>query len=343
MTKDEDFKLLKIQNCVLRVNIHCDGCKQKVKKLLQRIEGVYQVNIDEEQQKVTVSGSVDSATLVKKLVRAGKHAEIWSHKTNQNQTQNQKQKTASNKDDSTANKGKKPNSSKNHEPSLKSKQKFPFDLEGLCFDGGDDEEQEDHEMQRIREKINQLALLKHQAEASAKKGNGGLMAAAAAVSNNGGNKAGKKGNGVAGQNIPVDQKTMAALKMKNELQQGGTNTGTNTNMHGDGRWGNDISSMMSFGGFHGNGGGVLGGSGGFPAMAGGGFPFNGSGPNAYMGLQNMHGFQQPQMLFNRSPFVPPSTGYYYNYGAAAAPPYDGGDHAGSHMFSDENTSSCRVM
>ncbi|KAH6814949.1 Heavy metal transport/detoxification superfamily protein [Perilla frutescens var. frutescens] len=321
MTKDEDFKLLKIQNCVLRVNIHCDGCKQKVKKLLQRIEGVYQVNIDEEQQKVTVSGSVDSATLVKKLVRAGKHAEIC-----------------------TANKGKKPNSSKNHEPSLKSKQKFPFDLEGLCFDGGDDEEQEDHEMQRIREKINQLALLKHQAEASAKKGNGGLMAAAA-VSSNGGNKAGKKGNSVAGQNIPVDQKTMAALKMKNELQQGGTNTGTNTNMsmHGDGRWGNDISSMMSFGGFHGNGGGVLGGSGGFPAMPGGGFPFNGSGSNAYMGLQNMHGFQQPQMLFNRSPFVPPSTGYYYNYGASAAPPYDGGDHAGSHMFSDENTSSCRVM
>ncbi|KAH6771551.1 Heavy metal transport/detoxification superfamily protein [Perilla frutescens var. hirtella] len=291
MTKDEDFKLLKIQNCVLRVNIHCDGCKQKVKKLLQRIEGVYQVNIDEEQQKVTVSGSVDSAILVKKLVRAGKHAEIC-----------------------TANKGKKPNSSKNHESSLKSKQKFPFDLEGLCFDGGDDEEQEDHEMQRIREKINQLALLKHQAEASAKKGNGGLMAAAAAVSSNGGNKAGKKGNSVAGQNIPVDQKTMAALKMKNELQQGGTNT----NMHGDGRWGNDISSMMSFGGFHGSGGGVLGGSGGFPAMAGGGFPFNGGGSNAYMGLQNMHGFQQPQMLFNRSPFVPPSTG-------------------------DENTSSCRVM
>lgn len=28
-----------LQTYVLRVNIHCDGCKQKVKKLLQRIEG----------------------------------------------------------------------------------------------------------------------------------------------------------------------------------------------------------------------------------------------------------------------------------------------------------------
>ncbi|KAK8714919.1 hypothetical protein V6N13_042264 [Hibiscus sabdariffa] len=84
MNKNQDFKLLKIQTCVLKVNIHCDGCKQKVKKLLRRIEGVYQVNIDAEQQKVTVSGSLDSATLIKKLVRAGKHAEVWSQKSNQN-------------------------------------------------------------------------------------------------------------------------------------------------------------------------------------------------------------------------------------------------------------------
>ncbi|KAG6412976.1 hypothetical protein SASPL_125671 [Salvia splendens] len=39
MTKAEDFKLLKIQTCVLRVNIHCEGCEQQVKKILQRIEG----------------------------------------------------------------------------------------------------------------------------------------------------------------------------------------------------------------------------------------------------------------------------------------------------------------
>lgn len=30
-----------LQTHVLRVNIHCDGCKHKVKKLLQKIEGTY--------------------------------------------------------------------------------------------------------------------------------------------------------------------------------------------------------------------------------------------------------------------------------------------------------------
>ncbi|XP_010533396.1 PREDICTED: uncharacterized protein LOC104809199 [Tarenaya hassleriana] len=84
MTKDEDFKFLKIQTWTLRVSIHCDGCHQKVKKLLRRIEGVYHVKIEEEQQKVTVSGSVDSATLIKKLVRAGKHAELWSQPMSKN-------------------------------------------------------------------------------------------------------------------------------------------------------------------------------------------------------------------------------------------------------------------
>ncbi|VAH56222.1 unnamed protein product [Triticum turgidum subsp. durum] len=79
MTKDEDFKLVKIQTHVLRVNIHCDGCKHKVKKLLQKIEGVYSVAIDVDNHKVTVTGSVDSETLIRKLTRGGKHAELWSH------------------------------------------------------------------------------------------------------------------------------------------------------------------------------------------------------------------------------------------------------------------------
>ncbi|KAM3338978.1 hypothetical protein P3S68_031064 [Capsicum galapagoense] len=66
-----------LQTCVLKVNIHCDGCKQKVKKKLQKIEGVYTVKIDADQSKVTVTGNVDPATLIKKLVKSGKHAELW--------------------------------------------------------------------------------------------------------------------------------------------------------------------------------------------------------------------------------------------------------------------------
>ncbi|KAG5535368.1 hypothetical protein RHGRI_023209 [Rhododendron griersonianum] len=62
---------------VLKVNVNCGGCKRKVKKLLRRIEGVYKVEIDTEQDKVTVTGTVDSDTLIKKLEKSGKHAEIW--------------------------------------------------------------------------------------------------------------------------------------------------------------------------------------------------------------------------------------------------------------------------
>ncbi|KAK6139367.1 hypothetical protein DH2020_026875 [Rehmannia glutinosa] len=69
--------MLKIQTCVLRVNIHCDGCKDKVKKKLRKIKGVSKVNIDVEQGKVTVLGNVDPAILMNKLEKAGKHAELW--------------------------------------------------------------------------------------------------------------------------------------------------------------------------------------------------------------------------------------------------------------------------
>ncbi|CAA6669023.1 unnamed protein product [Spirodela intermedia] len=59
MSKQEDIKFLKTQTCVLKVNIHCEGCKQKVKKLLQKIDGVYTIAIDLDQGKVTVSGDVE--------------------------------------------------------------------------------------------------------------------------------------------------------------------------------------------------------------------------------------------------------------------------------------------
>ncbi|CAL9219137.1 unnamed protein product [Arabidopsis halleri] len=87
MSKEE---FMKIQTCVLKVNIHCDGCKQKVKKILQKIEGVFTTKIDSEQGKVTVSGSVDPSVLIKKLAKSGKHAEIWgAPKGNNNPNQSQ--------------------------------------------------------------------------------------------------------------------------------------------------------------------------------------------------------------------------------------------------------------
>ncbi|BFG17176.1 hypothetical protein CerSpe_034500 [Prunus speciosa] len=389
MTKEEDFKLLKIQTCVLKVNIHCDGCKQKVKKLLQRIEGVYQVNIDADQQKVTVSGNVDSATLIKKLTRAGKHAELWSQKSNQSQ----KQKNNCIKDDK--NKGQKQGIIKNLE-AFKNQQKFPSfssEEDDEYFD--DDEEDEEDEFRLFKERINQLGMLRQQAidANNGKKGAGVINAAAA---NNVGNvNAGKQGHpnqnmGMKPNPGGIDPKTMAALKMSNAHLGGG-----NINA-GEGKRGNmnDLSTMMNLAGFHGNGANVapnatatLGpnsnGLGGFQAPENSGyshhqasnaeFPNGGgysTGQYPASMLMNSNGFshpsqmmnmnmnmqarqamqqQQPQMMYHRSPFVPPSTGYYYNYSPSPAPyPYSAepnysGNNTAAHMFSDENTSSCSIM
>ncbi|KAK9945634.1 hypothetical protein M0R45_011138 [Rubus argutus] len=60
---------LKYQTWVLKVSIHCEGCKKKVKKVLQSIEGVYTITIDSQQHKVTVTGNVEAETLLKKLLR----------------------------------------------------------------------------------------------------------------------------------------------------------------------------------------------------------------------------------------------------------------------------------
>ncbi|KAK3139309.1 hypothetical protein QOZ80_5AG0381140 [Eleusine coracana subsp. coracana] len=77
MSKED---ILKVQTSVLKVNIHCDGCEKKVKKILRKIEGVYQSSIDAKEGKVTVSGLVDAETIVKKLNKAGKPAAIWGAK-----------------------------------------------------------------------------------------------------------------------------------------------------------------------------------------------------------------------------------------------------------------------
>ncbi|XP_027165838.1 heavy metal-associated isoprenylated plant protein 35-like [Coffea eugenioides] len=71
--------LLQYQTWALKVSIHCQGCKTKVKKVLQSIEGVYAVAIDS-QHKVTVTGNIDAQTLIRKLLKTGKHAELWPEK-----------------------------------------------------------------------------------------------------------------------------------------------------------------------------------------------------------------------------------------------------------------------
>ncbi|XP_010528523.1 PREDICTED: uncharacterized protein LOC104805601 [Tarenaya hassleriana] len=70
-----EFKPLKTY--VLKANIKCcQGCKRKVKKTLSKVEGVYSVDIDTEQQMVIVVGNLDPEILIKKLLKSGKHAQL---------------------------------------------------------------------------------------------------------------------------------------------------------------------------------------------------------------------------------------------------------------------------
>ncbi|KAL2238965.1 UNVERIFIED_CONTAM: Heavy metal-associated isoprenylated plant protein 36 [Sesamum indicum] len=97
---------LKYKTWALRVSIHCGGCKKKVKKVLQSIEvskslyatGVYKIEIDSKQHKVIVTANLEAETLIKKLLRSGKHAELWTE--NSESKKNPKQKDS--KDDESA-------------------------------------------------------------------------------------------------------------------------------------------------------------------------------------------------------------------------------------------------
>nr|GLL37310.1 heavy metal-associated isoprenylated plant protein 35-like [Ipomoea trifida] len=68
---------LKHKMWVLKVSIHCEGCKRKVKKILLQVPGVNDIDIDIRQQRVVVTGDVHADTLIKKLVKSGKNAELW--------------------------------------------------------------------------------------------------------------------------------------------------------------------------------------------------------------------------------------------------------------------------
>ncbi|RZS27706.1 hypothetical protein BHM03_00061227 [Ensete ventricosum] len=76
--------LVVLQTSILKVSIHCEGCKKKVKKVLQSMEGnlgsssgVYKTTVDPQQHKVVVTGNVAAEILIKRLLKAGKHAELW--------------------------------------------------------------------------------------------------------------------------------------------------------------------------------------------------------------------------------------------------------------------------
>lgn len=313
MTKDEDFKLLKIQTFSLRVNIHCEGCNKKVKKLLQRIEGVCHVKIEAEHQKVTVSGSVDSATLINKLVKAGKHAELWSPNPNQNQPQKPKTNDVIK---NVNQKGQKQGSAKSGIEACKPKN-GPKGAAFVAEEDGDGSEEEDGDVQ-FPKPANQQ---QQQNVVNAKKNSGG---AAMNNGNNGVNAASKKVNQKQSNHNQNTQQVMAAMRMRTA---GKMSTGVEAN---------EIGALMGLAGFNGATNAVNHPPNGIQQQlqapplnnvngvtnhnltnSNGGMMMNMNGYNNHhpMNMQSRQMMHQPQqMMYQRSSFVPASSnGYYYNY------------------------------
>lgn len=94
------------QAVVLRVSIHCEGCKKKVKKVLLHIDGVYRCDIDARSNRVTVTASrkIDAGILVARLRKSGKLAVPWPEEPKQQQeppppAESQSQETKNQTDD----------------------------------------------------------------------------------------------------------------------------------------------------------------------------------------------------------------------------------------------------
>ncbi|KAF8006696.1 hypothetical protein BT93_K0874 [Corymbia citriodora subsp. variegata] len=115
---------LKYQTWTLKVPIHCEGCSRKVKRVLHSIDGVFTISVDSQQHKVEVTGDVDSETLIKKLTKSGKQAELWPEQ------KEKKSGKSKNKD----------NKQENPKDSEDAGEEAPKDVNGVEDDDDDDDD-----------------------------------------------------------------------------------------------------------------------------------------------------------------------------------------------------------
>ncbi|XWS76447.1 hypothetical protein CRYUN_Cryun01aG0176900 [Craigia yunnanensis] len=75
---------LNVPICVLKVNIQCcAACPMKVKKKLQKINGVYAIDIDTKNGLVSVRGTVQPSILIQTISeKDGKKAELYAYQKN---------------------------------------------------------------------------------------------------------------------------------------------------------------------------------------------------------------------------------------------------------------------
>ncbi|XP_010265998.1 PREDICTED: heavy metal-associated isoprenylated plant protein 27-like [Nelumbo nucifera] len=68
-----------LQTVEIKVKMDCEGCERKVKKAVEGMKGVTQVEVEPKQSKVTVIGYVEPKKVLKRIQATGKKAEFWPY------------------------------------------------------------------------------------------------------------------------------------------------------------------------------------------------------------------------------------------------------------------------
>ncbi|KAL8468235.1 hypothetical protein ACS0TY_031468 [Phlomoides rotata] len=63
----------------MRVHMDCPGCETKIMKALSKLDGVDNIDIDMNLQKVTVTGWADQKKVLKRVRKTGRKAELWPY------------------------------------------------------------------------------------------------------------------------------------------------------------------------------------------------------------------------------------------------------------------------
>ncbi|XP_061367750.1 heavy metal-associated isoprenylated plant protein 27 [Gastrolobium bilobum] len=74
------IKRKQLQTVEIKVKMDCEGCERRVKKSVEGMKGVTQVEVEPKQSKLTVTGFVDPHKVLKRVgQRTGKKVEFWPY------------------------------------------------------------------------------------------------------------------------------------------------------------------------------------------------------------------------------------------------------------------------
>ncbi|KAL5561203.1 hypothetical protein UlMin_030950 [Ulmus minor] len=74
------LKRKQLQTVEIKVRIDCEGCERKVKRAVEGMKGVKQVDVERKANKLTVVGYVEPSRVIARVShRTGKKAELWPY------------------------------------------------------------------------------------------------------------------------------------------------------------------------------------------------------------------------------------------------------------------------